>query len=523
MTDRNDSDSRTGPQTEGVRILGAEEARAALGERAPESEPIVDAEIVDDSLEVIETPEAAPGEPRTIVRFPNDGPTWTAGGETVDAAADPSAADPIAEAPSAEAPSDVADEEPTGEIPPLPHWTEPPTGTMPAIFADDPGEASSEDGEADAWAAISGSQPRFRAEGSDWAEADFSDEGLIDEAVKIGALAEATPVDEDEAFEEELEQRRRRTPRGRAPRTVVTTSPDTPRPPDTPRTPRPRPENENQPAPSTRDLPTALATAAVIVVVALFCFKGGTFWTALLCSVIVGLGTLELTGALQHRGFRPASVLALIASFCLPIAAREYGANAYPVFIAVLVLFSMLWFLWEVTPGRPLIGVATTVLAFGYVGGLGGFAGLILGAKDGVGLIIGTVACVVAYDVVGFFIGSQFGKSPVAPSISPNKTFEGTVAGMVAAVVVGWVIVGGLIGPGLHPWSPGSGAVLGLFVAAGAFLGDLCESMLKRDLGFKDFGSLLPGHGGVLDRFDALLFCLPITYYLALHLDLMQF
>jgi len=512
VTDRNDSDSRIGSQTEGVRILGAEEARAALGERAPDSAPGVDAEIVDDSLEVIEATDAAPAEPRTIVRFPNDGPTWTGGGETAGATPEP---------------GDVTDEEPTGEIPPLPHWTEPPTGTMPAIFADDGGEASSEDGEADAWAAISGSQPRFRAEGSDWAEADFSDEGLIDEAVKIGALAEATPVDEDEAFEEELEQRRRRTPRGRAPRTVVTTSPDTPPRPDAPRTPRPRPENENQnqnqPAPSTRDLPTAIMTALGILVIALFCFKAGTFWTALLCSVVVGLGTLELTGALQHRGFRPASVLALIASFCLPIAAREYGANAYPVFIGVLVLFSMLWFLWEVTPGRPLIGVATTVLAFGYVGGLGGFAGLILGAKDGVGLIIGTVACVVAYDVVGFFVGSQFGKSPIAPSISPNKTFEGTVAGMVAAVVVGWVIVGGLAGPGLYPWSPGSGAVLGLFVAAGAFLGDLSESMLKRDLGFKDFGSLLPGHGGVLDRFDALLFCLPITYYLALHLDLIQF
>ena len=85
---------------------------------------------------------------------------------------------------------------------------------------------------------------------------------------------------------------------------------------------------------------------------------------------------------------------------------------------------------------------------------------------------------------------------------------------MVGAVADGLAARRRRVFGGIHPWSPGKGAVLGLFVAAGAFLGDLCESMLKRDLGIKDFGSLLPGHGGVLDRFDALLFCLPIAYYL---------
>ena len=72
----------------------------------------------------------------------------------------------------------------------------------------------------------------------------------------------------------------------------------------------------------------------------------------------------------------------------------------------------------------------------------------------------------------------------------------------------------------IHPWDSKSGLALGVLVATGAVLGDLCESMIKRDLDIKDFGSFLPGHGGVLDRFDGLLFCLPITYYLALHLKL---
>ena len=88
---------------------------------------------------------------------------------------------------------------------------------------------------------------------------------------------------------------------------------------------------------------------------------------------------------------------------------------------------------------------------------------------------------------------------------------KGSVAGMLASVLIGAVLVGHI-----GPWTTGKGAVLGVLVAIGAFVGDLCESMLKRDLGLKDFGSLLPGHGGVLDRFDSLLFCLPIAYYLAL-------
>jgi phosphatidate cytidylyltransferase len=238
----------------------------------------------------------------------------------------------------------------------------------------------------------------------------------------------------------------------------------------------------------------------------------GTFWTALLAAVVVGAATLEFCNGLHEKGFRPATLLATIGSAGLVLAGRHYGAGAYPVIFFVVVVFSFLWFLFEITPGRPTLGVAATLLAFGYVGGLGGFAGLLLqDKKTGIGLLLGVVICVIAYDVVGFFVGSQFGKTPIAPKVSPNKTVQGTVAGMIAAIVFG-AIVGQI-----HPWNTKHGLVLGFLVAIGAFLGDLCESLLKRDLGVKDFGTVLPGHGGVLDRFDALLFCLPIAYYLALH------
>ncbi len=101
--------------------------------------------------------------------------------------------------------------------------------------------------------------------------------------------------------------------------------------------------------------------------------------------------------------------------------------------------------------------------------------------------------------------------------MSPGKTVEGAVGGGLAAVVASWLVLGVI---GIFPWGTGSAIALGLVVAVAAPLGDLCESMLKRDLGVKDMGTLLPGHGGLLDRFDALLFALPAVYYLCRLLEI---
>ena len=111
-------------------------------------------------------------------------------------------------------------------------------------------------------------------------------------------------------------------------------------------------------------------------------------------------------------------------------------------------------------------------------------------------------------------MGSQIGRTPMLERVSPNKMMEGLLAGCIAAIVTG-AIVGG----SLHPWASqgvGAGIGLGILVAILAPLGDLWESMMKRDLGVKDFGGLLPGHGGAMDRFDAILLCLLAAYYFAL-------
>jgi phosphatidate cytidylyltransferase len=484
MSDREQRD-----QPEGVRILGAEEAQAVIeGDHGRDREPprrdgtwsaseqgeiplgdLDDPIILDEDADPAtvldsERPVPRPVQPDVagLLSSDDDGPDSLVRAVPLD---------------------------PT-EAPPLQHWTEPATGQLPAAFA-----ADEDDEDLSAWASFGG-PTRFRSEGSDWSEADFDELGDLggEETSKVGALADAPPPDDDEAFAAQVAAKRRRG--GSRPRQL-----------------EPEPEGADLLPATGRDLPMALLTAAAILVVALLALASGRTTTLLLAAVIVGLCALELANGLRLRGHHPATLIALLGSVGLVFAAKHDGTAAYPVFIALTVVFSMLWFLWKVTPGRPVRGIASTLLTFGYVGVLGGFAGLMLQSPDGVGLILGTAICTVAYDVVGYFFGSQFGRSRIAPEVSPNKTIEGTLVGWTAAVVLGVLAVGHI-----HPWDTKSGLALGVLVATGSVIGDLCESMIKRDLDIKDFGSFLPGHGGVLDRFDGLLFCLPIAYYLALHL-----
>ncbi|HEV7526230.1 MAG TPA: phosphatidate cytidylyltransferase [Acidimicrobiia bacterium] len=508
---------------EGVRILGAKETPVVRRDRDDERAPGSDPEALDLAAIAREEQEAlrafAHRTPVPIVASAGDGSRESTGGT-------PSDLGPIDVGPTDSGAS--TSEAPGGEVPPLPHWTEPPTGAVPAIFADDTGEHDLDD--LDAWAPITGSSPRFRAEGSDWADADFGDD-LSGEQERLGALSEAEPVDEEAEFAEALAQRRRRlrgAPRDRRGAAVATdaaTDAATGSASAVPGALRTRPPRRAAPPDADpngggvrteRDVPTAIMTAAAVAVLAFVSFTVGRTSTALFAAVIIGVAAIEFTNALRTKGFRSATPIVLLASATLPLAVKHYGMGAYPIYFALVVVVSMLWFLWEVTPGRPLLGVATTVLGFAYVGGLGGFAGLLLAARDGVGLVIGVAICTIAYDVFGFFVGSQFGRTPIAPRISPHKSVQGTAAGMIASLVLGWLVVG-QIAPWNHHYA---GLLLGVLVAGGAFLGDLCESMIKRDLGLKDFGTLLPGHGGVLDRFDGLLFCLPIAYYLAVALKL---
>ncbi|MBU4337057.1 MAG: phosphatidate cytidylyltransferase, partial [Actinobacteria bacterium] len=158
--------------------------------------------------------------------------------------------------------------------------------------------------------------------------------------------------------------------------------------------------------------------------------------------------------------------------------------------------------------GVPALRDATAaVFAAAYVPFLAGFAMLMLAAPDGPVRVLLFILLAVASDTGGYAVGTLLGRHPMAPSVSPKKSWEGLAGSLVLACVVGVVgVQWGLDG------DPVVGVFLGLAVVSTATLGDLAESMLKRDLELKDMGELLPGHGGVLDRLDSLLLSAPAVY-----------
>ena len=605
MTDRRDEDpdddeaeqspARPGPTaTEGVRILGAKEAQAALdggqvarrlggdaprfGDVPPRPDPSVrpaarfpkpvvggDAD-ADEEAEPDETaqprPREATGRSRELdleadldalesklaieIDDADDEDDAKFRGEVSAIVAETDASghgvDELADEPLV---IDVS-EEGSGPVP-LPHWTEPPTGEVPIILPesetiDDP---NAED-DLDSWSAASSGAPRFRSGAGDWADADFSDpEGLKDDEPALGALA--PKADDDAEFDKSVAQRRRRRLRIRTdgpptspidrdaalgtaaaggataskPSSVraetdaaATSRPDGSEPGARPRTGAPEAPGPTL-APGS-DLLTRVIVGVVLAVAALICLNFGRGSTAVLATVIVGVAAFEFYEALRKRAFHPATILGLLAAVTTPLAAYKVGESAFPLMLALVTVFSLLWYLFDVVEARALVSVSVTVFGYAYIGVLGGFAGLLLVSPNGVGLILGVVLCAVAYDIFGYLVGSWLGKTPLMEKVSPHKTLEGLLGGMTASIVVAAVIVNRIT-----PWTDlGHALSLGVVVAIMAPLGDLCESLLKRDLKIKDFGTLLPGHGGVLDRFDAILFCLPAVYYLARYLKI---
>jgi phosphatidate cytidylyltransferase len=482
--DRERDKERPREPAEGVRIIGAEEAAEALerGDVAPRRAA--------GQPRFGDRPTSPPADgPRPALRFPL--------GSSSDAS-------------DIERPP-VAPVDTSGESD-LPHWTEPATGEVPAVLRGD----DEDDAGDDAWGSFAGS-PRWRDSASRY-EDDVDDlASLGGDDTRVGALDESDrPRTEDWFSFADIEPRGGRSVFSDVDDDAIDelwAEPDEPEPVAVPR-PAPRRTSQyrgpSHGAGGDRDIGQAVIVGVAFGAIALGLLSQGPAWAMLLVVPCLTLAAVEMFSALRQAGYQPVTLAGLAATVGLVIGAYHRGEAAIPVVVALTVVTCLLWYLFNAGGENPTLNIGATMLAVGWVGVLGSFAALLLAAPHGVGLLLGAAVGTVGYDVGGLFVGRNAGRQPLS-NVSPNKTVEGLIGGCVVAFVVSL-----LYGTQVMPFDGlANGIKLGIVVAIAAPLGDLCESLIKRDLGVKDMGSLLPSHGGFLDRFDALLFVLPAVYYLA--------
>ena len=445
----------------------------------------------------------------------------------------------------------------------LPHWSEAPTGEVQIVGTSE----DEEEGIGEGWEALTGSQPRLRVDSAHWKENDYDpDLSLNDLSLNVGALGSdhISFTESDDDFEKNVAEKRASpigTPTA-APATddmsitgqtpsvkKISTIPDSAksmpitdvfegadddiaplnekktkgqrknRSDITGETPKVKSEDAQVTEGEFAVLIQRTVSALVLAGAGAFCMFLGAVPTLIFVTLLIGFMTIELCSAFKTIGSKPAVILVAAMSMFSVVAGYLIGDRAIAISVAVFFAATGLWYLLGVQKARPVVGMAISALVFMYVGILGSFAGMILALKDGdgksvgVSVLVAIVICVAANDTTAYLAGKYFGRTPIAPKISPNKTMEGTTAGVVASLLVSVFIASSL--NGIFEGVPAA-VLLGFAAAACAFTGDLVESMLKRDCKLKDFGSILPGHGGLMDRFDGLLFALPAIYYIAL-------
>jgi len=252
------------------------------------------------------------------------------------------------------------------------------------------------------------------------------------------------------------------------------------------------------------DLISRVVTAIALVLA----FAASLVWQpafVAFATAIFVIGAGEFYTSLVRSDRKPIALFGFIGIIGASLGAFAWGAVAIPV--AFFVAVTLLLLFYAVVPGKvdPMGNLALTITVMVWVG-LGTFAMLIADSDAYRPLVIAVVITVAAMDIAQYFVGRALGRTPLAPWVSPNKTVEGLVAGIVIALAAGAAL------HFVEPFELTSGLVLGLVVAILAPLGDLAMSAAKRSLDLKDMGSVLPGHGGFLDRIDGLLFVIPAAW-----------
>ncbi|HET7327939.1 MAG TPA: phosphatidate cytidylyltransferase [Nocardioidaceae bacterium] len=269
---------------------------------------------------------------------------------------------------------------------------------------------------------------------------------------------------------------------------------------------------EPKPSRAGRDLPAAIGVAVVLLAL----IAASLFFEKSLFLLVVGAALLvavwELRGALATNGTSVPVVPVAGGGLVMLVLAYLVGSTAVAATLAGTVLATALWCLGKGARGfvRDLTAAVFVTI---YVPFLMSFVLLMLRSDDGAWRVVTFILVTIASDIGGYAVGVLAGKHPMAPTISPKKSWEGFTGSAVSCAVAGWATVVFLLDG--RWWA---GVLLGLVTVVTATLGDLVESLIKRDLGIKDMSSLLPGHGGIMDRLDSLLatvaFAWAILYWL---------
>ncbi len=254
----------------------------------------------------------------------------------------------------------------------------------------------------------------------------------------------------------------------------------------------------------------ALRVSSALVLLGLFVgslFLGGPWFSGLVIIIMI-LAAGELFATLRSRGYRPVAGAGLLGLLIMGIGVHRTGMFSLVGGLAVTVLIVVAVFAFQ-SRRDPLENASLTIVATAWVGMLS-FA-IAIGRSDrAVSLILFVVLISAVFDIGAYFIGRAFGRRLIAPVVSPQKTLEGLIGGVIAAF--GLAAVLSTLPPFNPPITFEGSLVLALVVSVFAPLGDAAESVVKRALDVKDMGSIMPGHGGMLDRIDALLFVVPAAY-----------
>ena len=268
--------------------------------------------------------------------------------------------------------------------------------------------------------------------------------------------------------------------------------------------------HSERPSRAGRNLPAAIVVGVslgLIVIASVFFVKD--FFVAVVV-IALGVGMIEITRAFKTAGIQVPLLPVITGGSVMLIGAFYGGIETAAVAMALTVIGTLIWRLADGAEGFVQDSSAG-IFVLSYLPLMGVFAMLMLSETDGQWRILAFIVATIASDTGGYIAGVLFGKHPMAPTISPRKSWEGLVGSMIFGMTAGVLTVTyGLDG---RWWV---GLILGAVAVIMATLGDLSESLIKRDLGIKDMGDLLPGHGGLMDRLDSLIAVAPFAW-LVLH------